>query len=41
MSECEEVCDRHSHALRTILVTQAKKFVERFHEEKKQKLRYV
>lgn len=37
--ECEEVCGRHSRALRSILVTQSKKFVERFHEEKKQKLR--
>jgi vacuolar protein sorting-associated protein 54 len=40
VSECEEVCGRQSHSLRTVLVTHAKRFVERFHEEKKQKLRY-
>lgn len=39
--ECEELCGRQSHGLRTVLVAQAKKFVDRFHEEKKQKLRYV
>ncbi|XP_028414316.1 vacuolar protein sorting-associated protein 54-like, partial [Dendronephthya gigantea] len=39
--ECEEVCGRHSRALRSILVTQSKKFVERFHEEKKQKLSLI
>ncbi|CAB4008720.1 vacuolar sorting-associated 54-like [Paramuricea clavata] len=41
VSECEAVCGRHSRVLRTILVTQAKKFVERFHEEKKQKLSLI
>lgn len=40
VSDCEAVCGRQSHGLRTVLVAQAKKFVERFHEEKKQKLRY-
>ena len=40
VSGCEAVCGRQSHGLRTVLVAQAKKFVERFHEEKKQKLRY-
>lgn len=38
--DCEQICGRQSHSLRATLLTQAKKFVERFHEERKNKLRY-
>jgi len=36
--DCEEVCGRQSQNLRGTLLTQAKKFVRRFHEEKQHKL---
>ena len=38
--DCERICGRQSHSLRATLLTQAKKFVERFHEERRNKLRY-
>lgn len=38
--DCERICGRQSHSLRATLLSQAKKFVERFHEERKNKLRY-
>ncbi|XP_046847632.1 vacuolar protein sorting-associated protein 54-like isoform X2 [Xenia sp. Carnegie-2017] len=41
VSECEEVSGRQSSALRTLLVMQGKKFVEQFHDEKKQKLSLI
>lgn len=37
-SDCEAVCGRQSHHLRGTLLSQAKKFVEKFHEERKHKL---
>ena len=37
--DCERICGRQSHSLRATLLTQAKKFVERFHEERRNKLR--
>lgn len=37
--DCEKICGRQSHSLRATLLSQAKKFVERFHEERKNKLR--
>ncbi|XP_068729722.1 vacuolar protein sorting-associated protein 54-like [Montipora capricornis] len=39
--ECEKICGRQSHSLRATLLTQAKKFVERFHEERKNKLSLI
>lgn len=38
--DCERICGRQSHSLRATLLSQAKKFVERFHEERKNKLRW-
>lgn len=38
--DCEKICGRQSHSLRATLLSQAKKFVERFHEERKNKLRW-
>ena len=37
--DCEGICGRQSHSLRATLLSQAKKFMERFHEERKNKLR--
>ena len=37
--DCERICGRQSHSLRATLLTQAKKFVERFHDERRNKLR--
>ena len=37
--DCEGVCGRQSHSLRATLLSQAKKFIDRFHEERKNKLR--
>lgn len=37
-SDCEEVCGRQSHNLRGTLLSQAKRFIERFHDEKRNKL---
>ncbi|KAK2560887.1 Vacuolar protein sorting-associated protein 54 [Acropora cervicornis] len=39
--DCEQICGRQSHSLRATLLTQAKKFVERFHEERKNKLSLI
>ena len=39
--DCEEVSGRQSHNLRGTLLTQAKRFIERFHDERKHKLRFV
>lgn len=39
--DCERICGRQSHSLRATLLTQAKKFVERFHEERKNKLSLI
>ncbi|KAK3733355.1 hypothetical protein QZH41_013684 [Actinostola sp. cb2023] len=36
--DCEGICGRQSHSLRATLLSQAKKFVERFHEERRNKL---
>ena len=40
VSDCEKVCGRQSLNLRGTLLSQAKRFVEKFHEERKQKLGY-
>ncbi|KAJ7371032.1 Vacuolar protein sorting-associated protein 54 [Desmophyllum pertusum] len=39
--DCERICGRQSHSLRATLLSQAKKFVERFHEERKNKLSLI
>lgn len=39
--DCEKICGRQSHSLRATLLSQAKKFVERFHEERKNKLSLI
>lgn len=39
--DCERICGRQSHSLRATLLTQAKKFVERFHEERRNKLSLI
>ncbi|XP_031560002.1 vacuolar protein sorting-associated protein 54-like, partial [Actinia tenebrosa] len=36
--DCEAICGRQSHSLRATLLSQAKKFIERFHEERRNKL---
>ncbi|XP_062502480.1 vacuolar protein sorting-associated protein 54-like isoform X2 [Corticium candelabrum] len=36
--ECQAVCGRQSHSLRATILTQAKVYLEKFHEEKKTKL---
>jgi hypothetical protein len=36
--DCETICGRQSHSLRATLLSQAKKFIERFHEERRNKL---
>ncbi|XP_048586401.1 vacuolar protein sorting-associated protein 54 [Nematostella vectensis] len=38
VGDCEGMCGRQSHSLRATLLSQAKKFIERFHEERKNKL---
>lgn len=38
IGDCERVCGRQSHSLRATILTQAKKYLEKFHEEKKAKL---
>ncbi|XP_065066741.1 vacuolar protein sorting-associated protein 54-like isoform X1 [Rhopilema esculentum] len=38
VTDCEKVCGRQSHNLRGTLLSQAKRFVEKFHEERKNKL---
>lgn len=39
--DTEQICGRKSMSLRGALQSQANKFVNRFHEERKTKLRYV
>ena len=40
--DCESVCEgRQSHHLRGTLLSQAKRFVEKFHEERRHQLRSV
>ena len=41
VTDCEKVCGRQSLNLRGTLLSQAKRFVEKFHEERKHKLGYV
>lgn len=40
-SDCETVSGRQSHNLRGTLLSQAKRFIERFHDERRHKLWYV
>lgn len=40
VSDTEELCGRRSVSLRGALQSQAYRFVQRFHEERKTKLRY-
>jgi hypothetical protein len=39
--DCEKLCGRRSTSLRGSLQSQANRFVTRFHEERKNKLRYA
>eukprot|EP00118_Oscarella_pearsei_P013347 m.106028 g.106028 ORF g.106028 m.106028 type:complete len:929 (+) comp37247_c0_seq3:83-2869(+) len=38
IGECEGICGKQSHSLRATILTQAKKHLEKFHEERKAKL---
>ena len=40
VTDCEKVCGRQSLNLRGTLLSQAKRFVEKFHEERRHKLGY-